>query len=92
VPEQKRGVWTIEWVGTILPMRRRGLATALIERILEQGQRRGFRQAQVTTFLGNEAAALGYAKIGFRIVEERRHPEFERLMGAPGLVRFERDL
>lgn len=92
LPEQKKGVWTIEWVATVPPMRRRGLAATLVERILEQGRQRGFHRAQVTTFLGNAAAALGYQKAGFSVAEERRHPDFERLMGAPGLVRYEREL
>ena len=92
MPEQKRGVWTIEWVWTVPSMRRRGIVSALIERILEEGRRRGFRRAQVTTFIGNTPAMRPYENAGFRIAEERRHPEFERLMGAPGLVRCERDL
>lgn len=92
MPQESRGVWTVEWVWTVPPQRRRGLVIALIERALDKGQQRGFRLAQVTTFIGNTAAALVYEKAGFRIAEEKRHPDFERLMGAPGLVRYERDL
>ena len=92
LPEQKKGVWTIEWVWTVPTMRRRGLVALLIEQILALGQQRGFRLAQVTTFLGNAAAALAYENAGFRIAEEKRHPDFERLVGTPGLVRYERDL
>lgn len=90
LPEQRKGVWTIEWVWTAPRMRRRGLAAMLIERILERGQQRGFRLAQITTFLQNEAAALAYEKAGFRVAEEIRHPDFERLMRTPGMVRYER--
>lgn len=92
VPEQRKGLWTIEWVGTTPGLRRRGLVSALIERVLEEGRLAGFRQAQITTFLGNEPAARAYHKAGFRTAEERRHPYFESVLGAPGLVRFERDL
>ena len=92
LPEQRKGVWTIEWVATETPRRRRGLAATLIECILGEGRKRGFRQAQVTTFIGNLPAALAYEKVGFSVAEERRHPDFERLMGAPGLVRYQRNL
>jgi GNAT superfamily N-acetyltransferase len=92
LPEQRKGVWTIEWVWTVPPMRQRGLVAALIERILDEGRRRGYQQAQVTTFVGNATAARTYEKAGFRVAEEKRHPDFERLMGAPGLVRYECDL
>ena len=92
LPEQKKGVWTIEWVWTVPQMRRRGIAALLLERTLELGRERGFRSAQLTTLLGNAAAARAYERTGFKIAEEKRHPAFERLMGAPGLVRYERFL
>lgn len=92
LPEQKNGLWTIEWVWTVASMQRQGIASTLIERIFDEGRRRGFRRAQVTTFSSNTAAILAYEKAGFWIAETKRHADFERLMGAPGLVRYERDL
>jgi ribosomal protein S18 acetylase RimI-like enzyme len=92
MPQEKKGVWTVEWVWTVPPQRRRGLVTALLERVLDKGHQRGFRLAQVTTYIGNTAATLVYEKAGFRIAEEKRHPDFERLMEVPGLVRYERNL
>lgn len=92
VPEQKRGIWTIEWVWTTPSMRRRGLQASLMERILAAGRERGYRRAQVTTFIGNAAAIRAYEMSGFHVGEEKRDPEFRRLTGAPGLVRYERDL
>ena len=92
LPEQRKGAWTIEWVWTVPAMRRRGLVGTLVERVLSEGAQRGYRLAQVTMFLGNEAAGRAYEKAGFRKAEEKRHPEFERLVGSPGLVRFECDL
>ena len=92
VPEQQKGVWTIEWVWTAQSMRRRGLIGSLIMRILDEGADAGYTRAQVTTFIGNTPAERAYEKFGFRIGEQTRHPEFERLMGAPGLTRFERTL
>lgn len=89
VPEQHKGVWTIEWVWTVPEMRRRGLIGSLIAYVLQEGVRRAYKRAQVTTFIGNTAAELAYEKFGFRIAERRRHPDFERMMGAAGLSRFE---
>lgn len=92
VPQQRQGVWTIEWVWTVPAMRRRGLVATLIEHVLDKGARRGYPLAQVTTYVGNTAATLLYQKTGFRLAEEKRHPDFERLMGAAGLARYERAL
>lgn len=92
VPEQVRGVWTIEWVATLPGYRGRGLARQLLEQMLEEGRRLGFRRAQVTTFIGNEEAEQAYLKAGFSIGAERRDQDFERLMGASGVVRLEREL
>lgn len=92
LPVQRPGVWTIEWVWTVPSMRRRGLVGALLEHMLEEGRCRGHATAQVTTYIGNRAAAQVYEKAGFRVAEEKRHAGFERLMGAPGLVRYERAL
>jgi len=90
MPEQRKGVWTIEWVWSEPSKRRQGIVTTLIERILDNGRRLGYRRAQVTTFIGNTPAILAYEKAGFRAGEEKRHPDFARLMGAPGLVRYDR--
>jgi GNAT superfamily N-acetyltransferase len=92
LPEQRPGLWTIEWVATIPLMRRRGFITALLDRILDEGRTRDYDRAQITTFIGNESAIRGYERLGFQLAEERRHPEFEKVMGAPGLSRFERRL
>jgi translation initiation factor 4G len=92
MPSERKGVWTIEWVWTLPAQRRRGLVHALIGRVLDKGREARYPLAQVTTFIGNAAAAQLYTRVGFRIAEERKHPDFERLMGAPGLVRFERPL
>lgn len=92
VPEQRKGVWTIEWVWTAPQMRRRGLLGSLLTRIMAEGSDAGYARAQVTTFIGNAPAERAYEKLGFRIGEQTRHPDFERLMGAPGMSRFERTL
>ncbi len=92
MPEPRPGLWTIEWVATVQPMRRQGNVTALMENILGEGRSKGYSRAQITTFIGNDAASRGYQRIGFRPAEEKRHPDFQRITGAPGMTRFERSL
>jgi translation initiation factor 4G len=38
--------------------------------------------------IGNDAAERAYAKLGFSVVEEKRHPDFEAATGAPGMQRM----
>ena len=92
LPEQKKGVWTIEWVATIPTARRRGMSARLIECIFDEGRRRGLKHAQVTTVVGNVAAIAGYERAGFRIAEHKLDERFAQLIGAPGMVRLERHL
>jgi ribosomal protein S18 acetylase RimI-like enzyme len=85
-------VWAIENVATKVEHRARGLASALIDRALETGRTRGFRESQITMFIGNVAARRAYERAGFRVVDERRSAEFERACGVPGLWCFRRAL
>ena len=45
------------------------------------GWRQGLGQAQITFFIGNEAAARAYSKAGFVLDGERRHADFEAATG-----------
>lgn len=81
--------WLVENVATRPEARRRGHVARLLDPILEQGRRRGFRRAQLTCFLGNRSAQHAYERAGFRIIAERRHPDFEAAIGCPGLARME---
>jgi ribosomal protein S18 acetylase RimI-like enzyme len=92
LPEQKPGVWTIEWVWTEPRHRGKGLVTALLAHLLDRGRKLGFARAQVTAFLGNAAGVRRYEEAGFRIAEERRDAKFESLLGFAGMARYERDL
>jgi ribosomal protein S18 acetylase RimI-like enzyme len=87
-PDMPAGVWIVENVGTRPEARRRGLVAALLARALEEGRRRGHRRAQISCLIGNEPAQRAYEQAGFRVVETRATPEFERLMGAPGFSRM----
>jgi translation initiation factor 4G len=84
--------WGIENVATRLEFRRRGLAGTLMDRVLQEGRDRETRLAAITTMIGNDAAVSVYEKSGFRISDEKRCPDFEAVLGAPGFVRLTRDL
>jgi RimJ/RimL family protein N-acetyltransferase len=64
----------------------------LLERALEEGRSKGFRRAQISCLIGNDAAQRAYERAGFEVVEERRSEAFERLIGAPGFSRMTRKL
>lgn len=80
--------WIVENVGTRPEHRRRGLLARLLDDALERGRARGCPVAQISCLIGNEAAQRAYEKAGFRVVEERKDPAFEALLGAPGFSRL----
>ncbi len=85
------GAWVIESVATMPEFRRRGLADSLMAEILEAGRAGGHRLAQLTILIGNVAAQRAYEKAGFRVLDEKRHRDFEAALGAPGFMRMVRD-
>lgn len=91
-PETPEDLFVVEWVATRPEHRRRGLVRELLAAVLERGRRAGFREAQISFVLGNEPARRAYERAGFRIVAERRHREFERVFGSPGIATMRRPL
>jgi ribosomal protein S18 acetylase RimI-like enzyme len=85
------GAWVVESVATLPEYRRRGLVDSLMSEILEAGQTRGHRLSQLTILIDNIAAQRAYQKAGFRVLDEKRHPDFEAALGAPGFMRMVRD-
>ena len=85
-------VWIVEWVATRPAFRRHGLVHDLLRAVVEVGRRRGFDRSQITLFIGNTAAESAYARAGYGVADQKRHPAFERLLGVPGLVRMVRDI
>jgi hypothetical protein len=53
---------------------------------------RGFKQAQLSLFIGNLTARRSYERAGFRLAEEKRSAEFEDACGVPGLWCLRRSL
>jgi len=92
MPPDAGAGFIIESVATRPDYRRRGLVSALIDEILGKATRRGCRLAQITTYLGNEAATSAYQKAGFRVLDEKRCPELQKILGVPGFIRLTRKL
>jgi ribosomal protein S18 acetylase RimI-like enzyme len=92
VIEPPPDTWVVEWVATKPAFRRRGVMHELLLAILDAGRRRGFARSQIMVLVGNTAARCAYERAGFVYTDEQRDPEFERLMGCPGIERLLRDL
>ena len=91
-PEIAEGAWVVEHVATRPEYRRAGAISRLLDAVLEQGRRQGFKQAKVSFYIGNMPGKRAYEKAGFRYLDEKRHPDFERVIGCPGMVRLVCDL
>ena len=91
-PETPDDHWVVEWVATVPEFRGRGIVSGLLERILERGRERGYRKAQIGYLIGNEPAKRIYERAGFKTVSDKRDPDFEYLLGSPGIARMTRDL
>ncbi len=90
LPTPDEEAWVIENVAVAADRRGRGVAGALLAAALERGRSLGFRRAQLSFVIGNDAAEQAYLKAGFELDDESRHPDFEAACGAPGLRRLAR--
>jgi ribosomal protein S18 acetylase RimI-like enzyme len=92
VPPDIGADFAIENVAALPEFRRRGLVGALIDEILRNASRHGCRLAQITTYIGNDAALSTYEKSGFSVVDEKRCSELQTILGIPGFIRLTREL
>ena len=92
IPEDAEGAWIIDSVATLPEYRRKGLVDRLLVAILEKGRQEGFQKAQISIYIGNRPAQRAYEKHGFKIVDEKRHPDFEAEIGSPGMARMLKNL
>jgi ribosomal protein S18 acetylase RimI-like enzyme len=92
LPEDTEGAWVIDSVATLPEYRRKGLVDRLLAAILEKGRQKGFQKAQISIYIGNRPAQRAYEKHGFKIVDEKRHPDFEAEIGSPGMALMLRNL
>jgi translation initiation factor 4G len=91
-PETPDNTWIIDFVATRKELRGRGLLGPLLDAILEKGRNLGYETSQVAIFIGNTPAQRAYEKAGFKIVDEKRHPDFEAALGCPGIAILRRAL
>jgi len=92
VSEPAPGAWIVENVATLPEFRRRGLVDRLLKVVLEIGRSKGYRTGQISVLIGNTPAQRAYEKAGFKVVDEKRHPDFEKMVGEPGMRRLLRDI
>jgi ribosomal protein S18 acetylase RimI-like enzyme len=71
--------------------RNRGIGDAMLRHAEETARREGFLRMALTTTTINPAQHL-YARHGYRIVDTRLDPAYERLSGIPGRVLMVKDL
>lgn len=86
------GTMVIENVGTLPQFRRMGLQDALLKAVLAWGRETGHKRAGISVLVGNEPAERAYVKIGFQLIEEKRHAAFEQVMRSPGMRYLEMPL
>ncbi len=92
IPPSVQGAWVIDSVATLPAFRRQGIVDKLLDSILDAGRKKGYRQAQISIYIGNIPAQRAYEKHGFRLLDEWPDPYFEKEIGSPGMARLVRDL
>jgi translation initiation factor 4G len=60
--------------------------------VLDRGRAEGHTLSSIIFEIDNDPAQRAYERAGFSVVEEKRHPDFERMMRTPGLRRVEREI
>jgi len=90
--ESPAGVWIVEWVAVRPEARGQGVAHDLLVEILERGRAAGYTRAQISYLIGNTPAERAYHAVGFEAVDDKRHPEFEKVFGSPGICRMQCEL
>lgn len=86
IPDHTEDAWIIDSVATLPKFRLRGITDKLLTEILKKGSEHGFCRAQLNVIIGNIPAQHAYEKHGFAVMEEKRHLDFEKEIGAPGMV------
>jgi ribosomal protein S18 acetylase RimI-like enzyme len=92
IPPAVEGAWVIDSVATLPAFRRKGIVDRLLDNILALGREKGYRQTQISIYMGNTPAQRAYEKHGFRLLDEWPDPYFEKEIGSPGMARLICDL
>jgi ribosomal protein S18 acetylase RimI-like enzyme len=88
IPETPEEAWVIEWVATSPGYRGKGLVRTLLQEIIARGRERGHAATQIGVLIGNAPAQRAYESAGFRVVDEKRHADFEQALGSSGIRRL----
>jgi ribosomal protein S18 acetylase RimI-like enzyme len=92
IPPSVEGAWVIDSVATLPAFRRQGIVDRLLDNVLDVGRKKGYRQAQISIYIGNTPAQRAYEKHGFKLLDEWPDPYFEKEIGSPGMARLIYDL
>ena len=92
LPEEVNNAWVVDSVATMPEYRSRGIAENLLQKVLAEGKKQGYKLSQVNMYIGNEPALHLYQKMGFEIIEEKRDKYFEENIGSPGMLSLVRQL
>jgi GNAT superfamily N-acetyltransferase len=92
IPPSVQGAWVIDSVATLPAFRRMGIVDRLIDKVLDRGREKGYRQAQVSIYIGNTPAQRAYENHGFKLLDEWPDKYFEKEIGSPGMARLVCDL
>jgi len=91
-PKNTEGVWIIENVATRPEYRRQRIVDKLLRELLTRWKAQDFELAQIGVYMENTPAQSAYERVGFKVVDEKRHPDFEKAMGIPGTLKMLLDL
>jgi ribosomal protein S18 acetylase RimI-like enzyme len=83
--EHAPGSWITENVATKPEFRRLGLVDKLLAEMKERGRSKGATVADIGVFIGNDNAQRAYEKAGYRVAEEKLHPDFAAAYKCPGV-------
>ena len=86
-----RDSYYIGEINVAAELRNRGIGGALLDHATAEAKRLGCAQMSLNTTITNPAQHL-YERHGFRIVETRTDPEYERMTGIPGRVLMIKEL
>ncbi len=86
------GSWITENVATKPEFRRRGLVDRLLAEMMDRGRAKGATIGDIGVFIGNDNAQRAYEKVGYEVVEEKTHPDFEAVYRCPGVRQLRREI
>jgi len=84
--------YLIQMLAVLPEMRRRGIATKLMEFAAEQARSKGLKRLVLDVLIENEGARRFYEHAGFRAVKTVTDPHFCRRFGVRGSIRMVRPL